>query len=81
MDTLFDDFFRGFDMEPFGGRHARAFSPNIDVAETDKGITVSAELPGMDDKGIEVNLNRDSLTIRGEKKEGKEDKGKDYYHE
>jgi HSP20 family protein len=34
----------------------------------------------MDDKDIEVNLNKDSLTIRGEKKEEKEDKGKDYHH-
>lgn len=80
MDALFDDFFGGSGIEPFEGRHAISFSPNIDVAETDKGIRVSAELPGMDDKDIEVNLNKDSLTIRGEKKEEKEDKGKDYYH-
>ena len=80
MDALFDDFYKGFSMEPFEGHHARSFSPNIDVAETDKEIKVIAELPGMDDKDIEVNLNRDSLTIRGEKKEEKEDKGKDYYH-
>lgn len=80
MDSLFDDFFSGFSMEPFEGRYAKSFSPNVDVSETDKGIKISAELPGMDDKDIEVNLNRDSLTIKGEKKEEKEDKGKDYYH-
>jgi HSP20 family protein len=80
MDALFDDFFKDFSMEPFEGRYARSFSPNIDVSETDREIKVSAELPGMDDKDIEVNLNRDSLTIKGEKKEEKEDKGKDYYH-
>lgn len=80
MDALFDNFFKGFSMEPFEGRHAGSFSPNIDVTENDKEIKVSAELPGMDDKDIEVNLNKDSLTIRGEKKEEKEDKGKDYYH-
>lgn len=80
MDALFDDFFRGFSMEPFEGRYAGSFSPNIDVAETDKEIKISAELPGMDEKEVEVNLNKDSLTIRGEKKEEKEDKGKDYYH-
>lgn len=80
MDTLFDDFFKDFSMEPFDGGHARQFSPQIDVSETDKEIKVSAELPGMDDKDIEVNMNHDSLTIRGEKKEEKEDKGKDYYH-
>ena len=80
MDSLFDNFFSGFSMEPFEGRQARAFSPNIDVSETDKEIKVSAELPGMDDKDIEVNLSRESLTLRGEKKEEKEDRGKDYYH-
>ncbi|UCH79662.1 MAG: Hsp20/alpha crystallin family protein [Nitrospiraceae bacterium] len=80
MDALFDDFFTGFNMEPFEGRQARPFRPNIDVSETDNEFRVSAELPGMDDKDIEVNLNRDSLTIRGEKKQEKEDKGKDYYH-
>ncbi|GBE03327.1 MAG TPA: Hsp20/alpha crystallin family protein [Nitrospirae bacterium] len=80
MDTLFEDFFRDFSMEPFEGRYAGSFSPNIDVAETDKEIKISAELPGMDEKEIEVNVNNDSITIRGEKKEEKEDKGKDYYH-
>ena len=78
MDKLFDNFFRGFEMEPFMGRLG-AFSPSVDVKESDKEIRVSAELPGMDDKDIEVSLNRDSLTIKGEKKEEKEDKGKDYY--
>lgn len=80
MDSLFDEFYRGFSMEPFYGGEAKPFYPDIDVAETDKEIKISAELPGMDEKDIEVNLNRDSLTIRGEKKEEKEDKGKDYYH-
>lgn len=80
MDALFDDFYKGFSMEPFEGHHTRSFSPSIDVSETDKEIKVAAELPGMDDKDIEVNLNKDSLTIKGEKKEEKEDKGKDYYH-
>jgi HSP20 family protein len=78
MDSLFDNFFSGYDIEPFTGRFG-AFSPNIDVKESDRELTVSAELPGMDEKNIEVSLNRDSLTIKGEKKEEKEDKGKDYY--
>jgi HSP20 family protein len=80
MDALFEDFFKGFSVDTFEGPQARKFSPNIDVAETDKEIRVSAELPGMDDKDIEVNMNKDSLTIKGEKKEEKEDKGKDYYY-
>lgn len=79
MDTLFDDFFRGFGTEPFFGRHAERFSPNVDITESDREIRVSAELPGMDEKDIDITLNHDSLTIKGEKKEEKEDKGKDYY--
>ncbi len=78
MDELFDNFFQGFDLEPWGGRLG-AFSPDIDIVENDKEIKVKAELPGMDEKDIEVSINEDTLTIRGEKKEEQEDKGKDYY--
>jgi HSP20 family protein len=78
MNSLFDNFFRGFELEPFKGRFG-AFSPSVDVKESDKDISVTAELPGLDDKDIDVSLSRDSLTIKGEKKEEKEEKGKDYY--
>ena len=78
MDTLFDNFFRGFGSETLESRMG-VFTPQIDVSETDKEIKISAELPGMDDKDIEVSLSKDMLTIKGEKKEEKEDKGKDYY--
>jgi HSP20 family protein len=79
MDTLFNDFFRGVEMEPFFGRHDARFIPNVDITESEKEIRVSAELPGMNEKDIDITLNHDSLTIKGEKKEEKEDKGKDYY--
>ncbi|HMK44912.1 MAG TPA: Hsp20/alpha crystallin family protein [Dissulfurispiraceae bacterium] len=78
MNRLFDNFFRGFDIEPFGGRIA-GFSPKIDVVETDAEIKVAAELPGMEEKDIDVSLTKDALSIRGEKKVEKEDKGKDFY--
>ena len=78
MNSLFDNFFSGYEIGPFAGRF-EAFSPNVDVKESDKELRVSAELPGMEEKDIEVSLNRDSLTIKGEKKEEKEDTGKDYY--
>lgn len=78
MDRLFDNFFSGVEMEPFKGRFG-TFSPSVDIKESDREIRISAELPGMDDKDIDVLLNRDSVTIKGEKKEEKEDKGKDYY--
>jgi HSP20 family protein len=79
MNTLFDNFFRGFELEPFKSPLG-TFSPSIDVKESDKDISVTAELPGLGDKDIDVSLSRDSLTIKGEKKEEKEEKGKDYYH-
>ncbi len=79
MNRLFDNLFRGFEIEPFESRFG-TFSPRVDVKESDKEIKVSAELPGMEDKDIEVSLSKDTLTIKGEKKEEKEDKGKDYYH-
>jgi HSP20 family protein len=78
MNRLFDDFYRGFDLEPFESRLG-TFSPSIDVSENDKQVKVTAELPGMDEKDIDVSLNKDSLTIKGEKKEEKEEKKKDYY--
>ena len=78
MDSLFDNFFRGFDMEPFESRLG-GFSPRIDVTEDGKKIKISAELPGMDEKDIDLSIQNDMLTIKGEKKEEKEDKGKDYY--
>ncbi len=78
FDDLFDNFFRSFDLQPFEGRTG-TFSPRLDVAEDGKEIRISAELPGMDEKDIDVSLQGGMLTIRGEKKEEKEDKGKDYY--
>lgn len=78
MDSLFDNLFRGFDVEPFESRLG-AFSPSVDVTENDKEIKISAELPGMDEMDIDVSLQSDMLTIKGEKKEEKEDKGKDFY--
>ena len=78
MDAMFDNFFRSFDMEPFESRLG-VFTPKVDVAESDKEIRITAELPGMDEKDIDVSLQNDMLTIKGEKKEEKEDKGKDYY--
>ncbi len=81
MNRLFDEFFTGFDLAPFRGFEGtwNAFRPSVDVVETDKEIKVSAELPGLDEKQIDVSLSRDALTIKGEKKEEQEQKGENYY--
>ncbi len=78
IDRLFDDFFRGFDLAPFGESFS-TFSPNIDVRENDHEYQVTAELPGMDENDIEVTLDNNSLTISGEKKQEMEDKGQNTY--
>lgn len=78
IDHIFDDFFRGYELEPLKFGNGLNV-PSMDVAETDKEITVSAELPGMDEKDIEVSLSKDRLVIKGEKKEEKEEQKKDYY--
>lgn len=78
MNRLFDDVFRGFDMAPFGsfGSMSRmAGWPHMEVVETDKDVRISAELPGLEDKDVEVLMGDRVLTIRGEKKseiEGRE---------
>lgn len=82
MNRLFDNFFGGLSpspREPLERGGAESFIPRIDMSETDKEIKISAELPGMDENDIDVSLTKDTLTIRGEKKEDKEEKGKDYY--
>jgi HSP20 family protein len=90
IDRLFDDFDGGFWRSPsqrsmFAGepfRHRELPSiavPAVDVSETDKAYEIAAELPGMDEKDIEVKVVDGSLTIKGEKQEEKEEKKKDYY--
>ncbi len=86
MDRLFDDFSSGFwrgslfDMAPFRRAEA-AFRtmPAVDVAETDKAYEITAELPGLEEKNIEVKLANGVLSIKGEKQEDKKEKEKDYY--
>jgi len=78
MDHLFGRFFRGGTLAPFGEGWG-AFSPSVDVVETDDEIKVSAELPGLDDKDIEVSLDRGVLTISGEKSEERKEERENYY--
>ena len=84
MDRLFDRFAH-FDLSPFGrdiehfwprGDGAGLLSVSVDVAEDDKAYTVTAELPGIDEKDIDVSLAEDVLTVKGEKRAEKEEKNK-----
>ncbi len=75
VNRLFEDFFA---MSPQEREDWIMEYPQIDVRETDNDLKVSAELPGLTDKDIEVLISGDSLTIKGEKKEEKEDKKENY---
>jgi HSP20 family protein len=78
MNRLIDNFFHDSSFD-FSEKKPGVFTPSIDVTDTGNEIRVAAELPGLEDKDIEVSLTRDTLTIKGEKKEEKEEKGKSYH--
>jgi HSP20 family protein len=85
MNELFDSFFKefgkGWAMPALQSGLAPAFGdivPNVDVAENEKEIQITTELPGIDEKDVEVFLNEGMLTIRGEKKKEHDEKSKNY---
>jgi len=78
MNQLFDDVWRGFDV-PDAGAAGHRLQPKIDVAETDKEIEVTVELPGLDEKDVEVTLADGVLTLKGEKKSERKEEGKGFY--
>ncbi|MDH3687912.1 MAG: Hsp20/alpha crystallin family protein [Gammaproteobacteria bacterium] len=63
---------------PFRGR-PWDMSPRMDMTETDKTYEITAELPGLDEKDLDVSLSDDVLTIKGEKREEREKSDKDYH--
>ncbi len=65
--------------EPFWREVTWPTMPAVDVVETEKAYEVTADLPGMDEKNIEVKVADGVLTIKGEKQQEKEEKKKDYY--
>lgn len=76
FDRLFDDLWRGFEM-PMSARFDRALgsvAPRIEMAETDAAITLRAELPGLEEKDVELTLADNVLTVSGEKKTEREEK-------
>jgi HSP20 family protein len=77
MDRVVDSFGRDFGV-PLAG-HAGTMTPSIDISETESELKVEAELPGVDQKDVEVIVTDNLLTIKGEKKAEKEEKKKDYH--
>lgn len=80
MDRMFEDFGRGWAVPSASGTNG-LLSPRVDIAETEKGLEVIAELPGVDQKDIEVDLADDILTLKAECRSSKEEKDeKKHYH-
>lgn len=74
FDRFFDDFY------PLSTREEKdEWLPAFDVSENEKEYLVTAELPGMEVKDIDVTLSEGILTVKGEKKQEHEEKGKDYH--
>lgn len=83
MNRLFDETFPGFGLpaEFAGTAFSGETRPRIDMRETDKTLVVEAELPGVAESDIDVQVSDNVLTIRGEKRfEKKEDKGEEYHY-
>jgi HSP20 family protein len=74
MDRLWDSFFEGRPKVRFG-----EWFPSLDVAETKNDIVVKIELPGMNQKDIDISLSDGHLIIKGEKKQEKEEKEENYH--
>ena len=72
LNRVFEDFWSRFD-SPFGSMATNG--PRTDISETDEAMLVSVDLPGLDDKDVEVNVTDDMLTIRGEREEKAEKDG------
>jgi HSP20 family protein len=79
INRIFEGFWKQFD-PPFGAldRALGLAGPRAEVAETEDRVEVSLELPGMDDKDVELSVTDDVLTIRGEKKAEREDSRRGY---
>lgn len=76
IDRVFSDFGRG---GPLTASRTGMVPLKVNVAETDKAVEVTADIPGVDPKDIDVQFHDGMLTIRGEKKTEKDDKEKDYH--
>jgi HSP20 family protein len=86
FDRIFDQAFRGVGLsQPWldgvlWPRMADGMpKPTLDLSATDKEYTIAVEIPGVDEKDVKLEIANDTLTIRGEKKQEKEEKDKNYY--
>jgi HSP20 family protein len=83
LDKLFENFFQGFPLLPSqrkgGGSWDGLILPQVDIGESKKNYTITVEVPGVDEKDIDLTLADGTLTIRGEKRYEQEDSDKQYH--
>ncbi len=81
MDRVFEQFNRGWGGFPatVGGGTSAGLVPHFDVRDDGKAVTIEAELPGVDEKDVSVVLADGVLTVKGEKKQEREEKKDSYY--
>lgn len=79
MEKLFKNFPLEFPFKEFTTGLDTEWAPRLDVSETDDHIEVKAELPGLEKKDIDISLERDTLILKGEKKNEKEEEGKTFH--
>lgn len=85
MDRLFDEAFRGFGLSPFRAElfpplaASGLLKPQVDIGANDQEYSITIEVPGVEEKDVKIEVADNIMTIRGEKKQEKEEKSKDYY--
>jgi HSP20 family protein len=78
MNRLFDNVFRGLGVPSLTAFERNLTWPNLELGETDKDIQITAELPGIEEKDLDITVEEGVLTLRGEKKAEVEDKDRGY---
>lgn len=78
VDSLFDNFFHGFSL-PAESVRGELVTPKLNIVESEKSYHLTLELPGVEEKDIDVSLSDGVLTIKGEKRIEEEQKDKSYH--
>lgn len=85
VDKVFDDFFSGWSglsrRRRHRGEEVELIEPAVEVSETDEAVVVKAQVPGVSKDQLEVEITADGLTLKGEMKEEKEEKKKNYHYQ
>lgn len=79
IGDMFDRFTRDFPMLSFGRMEGRAGAPALDVIDRKDEVVVRADLPGLEQKDVQVEIEDGTLSLRGERTEEHEEKDEDYY--